>query len=130
MDRDRPLRRDDGCRLSAAMPALPARKSLVVKTSRERDERKATGERPVVKCQPIGAGARLRLAAIFTSSARADLHFSHHFASVSLHGDLAEAELASDLSIQQAGDDQRHDLPFAAADRLEDFEFTPMCPAQ
>ena len=30
--------------------------------------------------------------------------------------DLADAELAADLLIQQTGDDQRHDLPFAMAE--------------
>src|SRR5580704_6180592 len=50
-------------------------------------------------------------------SQRAGLHFSHHLPTVSLHGDLADAELATDLLIQQAGDDQRHDFPFAAAER-------------
>src|ERR1700740_2896109 len=44
---------------------------------------------------------------------RVGLHLLHHLASVRLHCDLADAELATDLLIQQTGDDQRHDLPFA-----------------
>jgi hypothetical protein len=85
--------------------------------SRERDERRATGERPVVgvsacrrRCEAESRGH------IHQVGERAGLHFSHHLASVSLHRDLADAELATDLFIQQAGDDQRHDLPFAAAE--------------
>src|SRR5260370_22951766 len=48
---------------------------------------------------------------------RVRLHLSHHAPSVCLHRDLADAELATDLLIQQPGDDQRHDLPFARAER-------------
>jgi hypothetical protein len=48
---------------------------------------------------------------------RVGIHFSHHLASVCLHRDLANAELETDLFIQQAADNQRHDLPFAAAER-------------
>ena len=51
-------------------------------------------------CHQVGEGVRL--------------HFSHHLASMCLHRDLADAELATDLFIQQAADNQRHDLPFAA----------------
>jgi hypothetical protein len=48
---------------------------------------------------------------------RIDLHLAHHLASVGLHRDLADAELDSDLFIQEAGDDQCHDLPFARGER-------------
>ena len=44
---------------------------------------------------------------------RGGLHLSHHVASMSLHRDFADAELATDLLVQQSGDHQRHDLPFA-----------------
>jgi hypothetical protein len=47
---------------------------------------------------------------------RVRVHFSHHLASVCLHRDLANAELEPDLFIQQARDDQRHDLPLAATE--------------
>ena len=47
---------------------------------------------------------------------RVGLHFSHHFASVCLHRDLADAELETNLFIQQAGYDQIHDLTFASAE--------------
>src|SRR5271169_3193391 len=47
---------------------------------------------------------------------RVSLHLSHHPAAVCLHRDLADAELATDLFIHQTGDDQRHDLPFAAGE--------------
>src|SRR5712671_2305117 len=47
---------------------------------------------------------------------RVSLHLSHHLAAVCLHRDLADAELAADLLVHQAGDDQRHDLPFAAGE--------------
>jgi hypothetical protein len=33
-----------------------------------------------------------------------------------LHGDLTDAELATDLLIQPTGDHKRHDLPFTAAE--------------
>ena len=33
---------------------------------------------------------------------RVGLHLAHHPAAVSLHGDLADAELATDLFVQQA----------------------------
>ena len=44
---------------------------------------------------------------------RVGLHLSHHFASVCLHRDLADAELPADLFIQQAGNHQLHNLVFA-----------------
>src|SRR6266404_9531980 len=56
---------------------------------------------------------------------RVRLHLSHHATSVCLHRDLADAELATDLLIQQSGDDQRHDLPFA---RAEGRVTGPECP--
>ena len=52
---------------------------------------------------------------------RLGLHLSHHLASVCLHRDLADAEFATDLFIQQARDHQRHDLPFAAAEQCVTF---------
>src|SRR5688572_19267835 len=42
-------------------------------------------------------------------------HLSHHLPSVSLHGDLADAELPRDLFVQAPGDHQRHDFALAAA---------------
>jgi len=44
------------------------------------------------------------------------LHLSHHVASMCLHRYLADAELATHLFVQQAGDHQRHDLPFATTE--------------
>ena len=44
---------------------------------------------------------------------RVGLHLAHHLTSVRLDGDLADAELAADLLVQQTGDDQRHHLAFA-----------------
>src|SRR5689334_21073498 len=43
---------------------------------------------------------------------RSRLHFPHHLATVRLHRDLADSELSSDLLVQQARDDQRHDFSF------------------
>jgi len=40
-------------------------------------------------------------------------HFVHDLASVGRHGDLADAELVTDLFVQQASDHQRHNLIFA-----------------
>src|ERR1700722_3547590 len=54
---------------------------------------------------------------IYQARQRAGSHFSHHSPSVRLHRDLADPELATDLLVQPASDDQRHDLPFAAAER-------------
>jgi len=48
---------------------------------------------------------------------RIRLHLFHNLTSVCLHRDLADAELATDLFIQQAGDHQCHDLPFARGER-------------
>ncbi len=47
---------------------------------------------------------------------RASLHFTHHLASVCLHGDLADTELEADLLVQQTGDHQCHDLLLPAAE--------------
>src|SRR5260370_31652729 len=85
--------------------------------SREEDERRVSGERPVGG----GSAFRRRREAesrghIHQLGESAGLHFPHHLASMGLHRDLADAELATDLLIQQAGHDQRHDLPFAAAE--------------
>jgi len=63
----------------------------------------------------FAAGER-SLAAIVTSSARVGPHLLHHLASVCLHRDLADAEVAADLFIQQTGDDQRHDLALARSE--------------
>jgi hypothetical protein len=41
-------------------------------------------------------------------------HFSHHLASMRLDCDFTDAELTAYLFIQQAGDDQAHDLLFTA----------------
>ena len=41
------------------------------------------------------------------------LHLLHYFAAVGLHCDLTDAELPTNLFIQQARDNQRHNLPFA-----------------
>jgi hypothetical protein len=54
---------------------------------------------------------------IYQASQRVGSHFSHHSPSVRLHRDLADPELATDLLVQPASDDPRHDLPFAAAER-------------
>jgi hypothetical protein len=39
-------------------------------------------------------------------------HLSDHATSVCLHRNLADVELGTDLLVQEAGDDQRHDFPF------------------
>ena len=44
------------------------------------------------------------------------VHLSHHLASVCLYRDLADAELKTDLFVQQAANDQGHDLPFPTAE--------------
>ena len=44
-------------------------------------------------------------------------HLLHHPPSVCLHRDLGNAEFATDLLVQAAGDDQPHDFPFATAER-------------
>jgi hypothetical protein len=64
-----------------------------------------------VECQPFGAGPRPSLAAIFTRSARESAFIFR--ITLCLDRDLADAEVATDLFIQQAGHDPRHDLPFA-----------------
>ena len=43
----------------------------------------------------------------------AGVHLAHHLTAVRLHRDLADAEFAAHLLIQQTGDDQRHHLPLA-----------------
>jgi len=45
-------------------------------------------------------------------SKRVGPHLAHDPASVCLHGDLADAEFATDLFIQQPRNDQCHDLAF------------------
>src|ERR1700730_6582008 len=47
---------------------------------------------------------------------RVGLHLWHHLASVCLHRDLADVELATNLFVQPAGDYQRHDLAFATGE--------------
>src|SRR2546425_4009562 len=47
---------------------------------------------------------------------RASLYLSHHVASVRLHGDFADAKLATDLLVQPTGNDQRHHLSFAGGE--------------
>src|SRR6185369_14416666 len=47
---------------------------------------------------------------------RVGLHLAHHVASVGLHRDLADTELAADLLVQEARDYERHDLPFTTAE--------------
>src|SRR5580658_6003610 len=43
-------------------------------------------------------------------------HLTHHPASMRLDGDLADPELAADLLVQLAGNDQIHHLPLAIAE--------------
>ena len=50
-------------------------------------------------------------------SERPGLHLSHHLPPVGLHCDFADPEFAADLLVHEAGDDQRHDLLFAATER-------------
>src|SRR5437762_708917 len=47
---------------------------------------------------------------------RIGLHLLHHLAAVGFHRDFADAELATDLLVQPAGDHQVHDLPFATGE--------------
>src|ERR1700683_3277974 len=54
---------------------------------------------------------------VYQVDERAGLHLSHHLAAVCLHRDLADAELATDLFIQFAGDHQIHDLSLASGER-------------
>src|SRR5712692_818381 len=66
---------------------------------------------------------------------RIDLHLPHHPASVGLDRDLADTELECDLFVQQAGDDQCHDLAFAWRERFVtvskrmQFRFVSTCSA-
>src|SRR5450631_3375808 len=53
---------------------------------------------------------------IYQLDERAGLHLSHHLAAVCFHRDLADAELATDLLIQLAGDYQIHDLSLASGE--------------
>src|SRR5215470_596348 len=48
---------------------------------------------------------------------RIGLHLLHHLAAVRFHRALGNAELASDLFIQQTGDDQCYDIPFPRSKR-------------
>jgi hypothetical protein len=45
------------------------------------------------------------------------LHLAHHLAPVRLHGDLADAELGTDLLVQKAGDYQRQDFSFTPTEQ-------------
>src|SRR6266513_6520546 len=47
---------------------------------------------------------------------RIGLHLLHHLATVGFYRDFADAELATDLLVQPAGDHQVHDLPFATGE--------------
>src|SRR5947208_17052527 len=47
---------------------------------------------------------------------RIGLHLLHHPAAVGFYRDFADAELATDLLVQPAGDHQVHDLPFATGE--------------
>jgi hypothetical protein len=62
------------------------------------------------RCEPESRGH------VHEVGERASFHFAHHLASVSLHRDLADAELKPDLFIQQAADNQRHDLLLATTE--------------
>src|SRR6266581_8746269 len=53
---------------------------------------------------------------------RAGLHLSHHLASVCLHGDLACAQLGTDLFVQKAGDNQCNNIAIAKGERGVNFE--------
>ena len=44
-------------------------------------------------------------------------HLAHHATAVRFHRDIANAKLATDLLVQQADDDQLHDLAFASTER-------------
>src|SRR5271156_3172909 len=54
---------------------------------------------------------------IHQAGQRVGSHLLHHPAPVRLHRDLGNAELATDLLVQPAGEDQPHDFPFATAER-------------
>src|SRR5208283_163617 len=78
-----------------------------------------TSRRGVPQCHqaagsvPVSGRARRSLAAIFTSEARESAFILHGLPSMRFHCDLADAELATNLFVQQAGNDQRHNLPLA-----------------
>ncbi len=48
---------------------------------------------------------------------RSRFHLLHDLPSMCLHRFLTDAKFPTDLLIQQAGDDQRHDLPFTTSKR-------------
>ena len=76
----------------------------------EGDERRVSGERPAGAM----SGCHLEPRGHFYEvGERVGFHLLHHLAAVRLYRDLANAEFAADLLIQQAGDHQGHDLPFA-----------------
>jgi hypothetical protein len=58
---------------------------------------------------------------------RVCLHLPHHAAAVGLHRYLADVELRSDLLVQKAADDERHDLPFTAGERVMTLMQRPHC---
>src|SRR5258706_9914069 len=49
---------------------------------------------------------------------RPRLHFAHDPSPMRLHRDLADVEFATNLLVQQSGDDQCHDLPFTWTERF------------
>ena len=50
---------------------------------------------------------------------RGGLHLAHHVASVHLHRDFADADVAGDLLVETAPHDLHHDLALAGAERRE-----------
>ena len=70
-------------------------------------------EGPVADRQWVGAGPQPEARGHrHQVRKRVGLHLAHDLASVRLHGDLADAEFATDLFVQQPGNDQCHDLAF------------------
>src|SRR2546421_8822288 len=52
-------------------------------------------------------------------------HLLHHLASVGFYRDFADAELATDLLVQPAGDHQVHDLAFATREGRVTVSYCP-----
>jgi hypothetical protein len=85
----------------------------IERRGREKSERRTTGRYVSAfrgRCEAESRGH------VHEVGERASFHFAHHLASVSLHRDLADAELEPDLFIQQAADNQRHDLLLATTE--------------
>src|SRR6266480_1091682 len=59
---------------------------------------------------------------------RIGLHLLHHLAAVGFYRDFADAELATDLLVQPAGDHQVHDLPFATGEGRVTVSYSPYPP--